>query len=819
MSLILNQSGNYSVKRNESIFYEGQKAQSLNILALGQVNVCISPSDNPGNLSENEITGSSYRLFSIDPNIFIGIGDLFLGKDHSFTYMASEDCSLQIVLMPTMEQVRTFLKNKTDYLWHIISAISAMAGSCAEVLRNLESLEKELSVINNNLVMFYWALREKAGFSHIPSSTYFREGLEIYEAMKEKGILLPSGYEASSVERDYSDLTETEPDTGDLCPLSKKDYYQHLSNVPADVRKSFFGADPYIGEFHCCDAASVLEDLQAKLKEVLRNIELLMGKLYSDSDSCIFAEYYRIAMNEKDNLHVDAVFEALEYIVGKAKDFALLFKEQYGHDMGLDSSYLDFALSRAKAASPSIELKKESSGIPEELKGSLEKILAYSELPQERLLLFRRSMDAFVRLQDKLSQDEQVRSIKNSITQIYFEIYQSVFKRVAEEKNSERLYQMFLTYGYMDERLLDEESLAALYKFTGRQQAAPRFPIYSINEWLQSIYSMKKDPSIDEFGQDYFDVFRELKRRGAVTEKDKLEYDGDRNKRLDFEISNMFRTNNKLCHGQISMYFPVLHREMITRELSKSIVTPELVSECLDRILETDFSAFHREISYRNADKGIEKEFVMKAVLPDIILLPVFGSRGVMWQEITGRNRNSPGRLMLPAFTAENLYDLLLKLVGNFRWELCRTMMGVAWNDITQKSLTSEYTDYIQFFKKNRELSEEAKEKTKAQVQKYRNMMRDIFTADYETWINHESKGVVRLNKVVRGILYRHCPFSRPIREQLEKQPLFADPATQFRNTRAKTVKELENRYGKYTKNGETLDPDFEHNLKFYKEM
>ena len=35
------------------------------------------------------------------------------------------------------------------------------------------------------------------------------------------------------------------------------------------------------------------------------------------------------------------------------------------------------------------------------------------------------------------------------------------------------------------------------------------------------------------------------------------------------------------------------------------------------------------------------------------------------------------------------------------------------WNDITEPSLTSEYCDYIQFYRKNHDLSAEAKEKIK----------------------------------------------------------------------------------------------------------
>ena len=50
-------------------------------------------------------------------------------------------------------------------------------------------------------------------------------------------------------------------------------------------------------------------------------------------------------------------------------------------------------------------------------------------------------------------------------------------------------------------------------------------------------------------------------------------------------------------------------------------------------------------------------------------------------------------------------------MIGDFRWELCRRVQGMRWNDVTEHSLTSDYYDYVMFYSKNRDLSQEAKEK------------------------------------------------------------------------------------------------------------
>ena len=76
------------------------------------------------------------------------------------------------------------------------------------------------------------------------------------------------------------------------------------------------------------------------------------------------------------------------------------------------------------------------------------------------------------------------------------------------------------------------------------------------------------------------------------------------------------------------------------------------------------------------------------------------------------------------------------------------------WNNLHYPSLTSEYTDYLQFYRKNSDLSPEAKVKIKTQLTQNGNRHRDVFTKDYADWILRDAKGAMRVNRVVRNILY-----------------------------------------------------------------
>ena len=155
--------------------------------------------------------------------------------------------------------------------------------------------------------------------------------------------------------------------------------------------------------------------------------------------------------------------------------------------------------------------------------------------------------------------------------------------------------------------------------------------------------------------------------------------------------------------------------------------------------------------------------------------MPNVGNRGVMWQEIEGRNRQTHARMMISSFCITDLDVLFIRLTGEYRWEMCKRVQGARWNDVSDPSLTSLYTEYLQFYRKNNDLSTQAKEQVKAALQKAKNNFREVFIRDYLIWILYEGKGSPRLNKVTRGILFQFCPFSKEVRTVLNTNPLYTD--------------------------------------------
>jgi hypothetical protein len=452
--------------------------------------------------------------------------------------------------------------------------------------------------------------------------------------------------------------------------------------------------------------------------------------------------------------------------------------------------------------------------IPEELRDSTERILAYADIDEKQADLFRRGLDVFRRTKNQLSLDAEARRMRETATAIFFEIYTAVLKRVVKEANPDKLYQLFLRCGFMDEKLLEPEQITELYELLDQSCTNETTAVYEIKNWLEKIYRQEREPSINQFGKDYYDVFREMKKRGEVTDKDKAAYDNDLEARLNHETENLFKIGQRLCFGRMSGYFPVLNSEKVN-DLSEALVTPSKIEASLAKILAVDYSVFHREVVYNNKDHGISKELVMKPVRPEFILIPTLGERAVMWQELTGRVSASAGRIIFPLFTFEDLDNMMVETAAHFRWELSKTMASRSNSE--ESSLYSDYIDYLQFYKKNRELSEEARARIKAQMERCRNNMASMFAADYKTWITFESNGILRLNKVARSIMFKHCPFSKPIREQLQRQPLYNPLITKYDTIMEKQAKALTARYTKLIKSGTPFDINLIQNLHYYR--
>ncbi len=445
----------------------------------------------------------------------------------------------------------------------------------------------------------------------------------------------------------------------------------------------------------------------------------------------------------------------------------------------------------------------------------LKHILEFAQTEPDESAAFLAQVESYRSLPDMTSTDAAAYKIRKQIAPLFYNIYFKVFMQAVEDEDAASpIIEMFLNFGFMDTKLAGEENTKALYDLTGRLRQFKSERVYTIFTWLKSIYFGRNEPSKNEFELDYPAYLLEQKKNGDLNEEQVKKMQNDQKEKVRFEIQNMFNSANRITYGKITTFCPILCEFDLINTIDKMAVTVERLEDELNKIRKIDFSAFYREVNFTNAANDIlSHELLMSEVLPDIILMPNAGTRAMMWQETADKRRDTRARFLFPIFTAANLEEMMIETVGRYRWEMCRKIQGVRWNDIREKSLTSEYCDYLQFYRKNRDLSADAKDKLKTAIQRAKNNYREVFVKDYQSWINYESKGSFRLNKVAREILIVYCPFAKDIRTALKVNPMYQLSIPKFERDNAKKAQRLTALYEKYQKAGGEITEELQQNL------
>lgn len=411
--------------------------------------------------------------------------------------------------------------------------------------------------------------------------------------------------------------------------------------------------------------------------------------------------------------------------------------------------------------------------IIENISGSLNTILDYIGVEGEEKDTIRGYFKAYAEIPDRASYDEEVRVLRKNITKVFYIAYKNAFFKSLKDSNIPAPVKMFLYFGYMDEKIAGADNSILLYQLAHVFKPDKDKHIFTFYEWLKEIYVGHKDPSINEMSLDYKMNLHQLKVDGRITESQEQDLLKNAVKRVEFEIENMFYSASKIVSGQVTVFCPVFSDHQLFKPMDKTMVSYKAVYDYINKVRSIDFGCFFRERVFSNEKIGISKEYVQTEVYPDIILIPGVGSRGAMWQEIAGRNRNTPARFILPFFLNEELDKIIVRMCGEFRWELCRRVQGARWNDLSDPSLTAEYCDYIETFKRNKDLTSEQKEKIKSDYRKYRNSIKEMFVHDYMAYVMYEARGSLRINKVSRAILFKYCPFKKSIRNELIKNGMY----------------------------------------------
>lgn len=522
----------------------------------------------------------------------------------------------------------------------------------------------------------------------------------------------------------------------------------------------------------------------------------LLSILFNESRNDIFEMYQNLYLKGvkakgRDNDIVSSVFRALSGILIQIESEKMSEEPFYNDRMHDYENMLDKAQEIMEGRKELEEICEEVN--IEEITGSLQTIIDYSEIDSEIGDEFINDVETYKGIVNKNSSSDEVRHLKDRLSRNFYEIYISAFLKGVIDRKLPTILRMFFDFGYVDEELAGFENAVALYRISKNLPTNHQNRVYSFFEWLQAIYFGEKNPSRNEFDVDFAEYLHEEVLGKRITKEEEKNIFADSVVRVRYELEQVFPSINKTTSGRIMTFCPLFSEHNAMRDLESILVSATKVNDIIAKITSIDYSAFYRQVVYSNPESGINREYLDVEILPDIILAPNIGSRAMMWQEIEGKRRNTPARMFISIFEQEDLEQQVLRLVGQFRWEMCKRVQGGRWNDVTDKSLTSLYFDYVQFYKKNKELSADAKTKIKNELVRSKNSFREMFIRDYISWMKFESNGSPRLNKVARAILLEFVPFSREIRARLAVNPMYREQIERYEIKQKAKIHKIDN--------------------------
>lgn len=730
---------------------------------------------------------------------FLGIRDLNRGA-HGVTYTALTNAVVYAFpASGSIQDVQEIIKINRDYGALMVSNLSR---TLVEETKIYEELQKSTEDAYQFITGSYERCREIAS----------AEGIDAEELRH---------------------ITALHPfDEPQMVSSEKMGYYQACSKIPADVQKAFFRSSGEICVYHVKEQIGLMRQIHDCCAAYADYLEELLEPLILEQKSLFDMVAKISSAMQRMGVETTQILEELDQIIDQINHLETVLVDKADVSLEINRNYMEetyFSLlspgteksvSAMETADADLALVDGLMMDASQMENVLETILEYAELDEESTQRFTALIEQFRKMPDKESAEDDARNLRRAISKEFYPIYKKVFWKDFQSSGETPIeIDLFLRYGFLSEKLLSEELIDSLLTLDASESGYGGCNVYDMKEWLTAIANGEREPSKNEFDMDYEEYLRDKKKNKEITPQQQEALSRDRERKLDFEVNNMFRVNHRLVNGQITTFVPFLYTEGCASSLERMFLSKDKVNAAVNRIRRVDFSAFYRESLYTKEAPGIKKEFIQQEIFPDIIVMPTAGSRGIMWQELSGRKRNTPGRFLLPAFLEGDLDKLMVYLVGCFRWELCRTMQGAHWNDIQSKSLTSEYSDFLQFYRKNKDLSDEKKEKLKIQIQKSRNNTREIFAVDYANWMHHEAKGGIVLSKPVREIMATYCPFAADIRQSVEDQPIFRDAMARFNRERGKKNREYELKFRIWQKDSVQVPEEIVATRDFYRDL
>ncbi len=794
--------GTEKIKKGEILILQGEEPRFIYYLQSGSVEILSAPGEYEG-LDSRIIVDKSKRVGIINEKSVIAGLSLLFTEPYKKTIRAIEDCI-----------VKKYPLREGGFRQIVVDDPSFAALLLTHVLKRLElSLNdvKKYTLLYQNLcrVNDNFALVAGEVSDNLPDNLSQRAG-DLYRIFTESGGDFPSRIDAKFIVQDNSNLLKKKYlfpglPVESLVDIKQCNFLKKIVGLDNQLLIPMFKSDPNIPIyiFNCAseNLVKLLDRIESVHTEIDAELEYLFG---ANGFIAYLIDKQKIKTWVGSGRVSDNFLRGFVSIANKIHEFyrdisGELLSEKYDSFKKLSN----FVQSIKVEPGP-VEDVHRPSRIPQNIgqlyKNSIYQIFEFGLIEKENQKNLLKLLSDFKKMKEPLSSEIDARKIRRQIARFYYDIYAKVFVRSQSEPAVPQPVKLMLRFGFLDETMIEQEQLAELHEISMRRSEQTDIPIVYEDEFLTKIFNGEENPSINEMGLSYEAHLREeqkhIKGNNATNESDNVQ-------KVIYEINHRIATASSVCSGSTATSFPILTSMNMRGSISHYYVSKKKLESIVNALRDVDFSVFYRETAVMI---GNTKELIKEEVVPYFILLPSFGTKTMLWQELDGTNRRTRGRIVVPILFMGDMMPTMAHTFATFRWELNRTIMGGMWADPIEGGLTGAYFDYINTFKKNPKLSLEAKQKVVERFKSIRNN-RDRFADDYMQWVLYEKDGIMKLNNVVRDMFYRYIPFKKELRDKLENMPAYTEIANRFRNVFAREVGNYERKFKKYQRDDGTL-PD-----------
>jgi hypothetical protein len=784
-----------SLKSGDVLFVQGEKPTGLYMLQSGTVEVLSTPDEYDG-LDRSIVLSKARRVGTLNGKTLLSGFAAHLTGPYVKSVRAVTDASCTRYPLPP-SGIQSFADSDPGQALNILKHLHNNIKTVGLIVARYTKLYQTVCMMADNMAIMYRCMSETNASERLH---HLAETLQ--SKFKARGGRVPAQFDAQFLITDNSSFLDKKyelPEAVKEHPHTKyDDFILKTLQLEQNVVVSMFKSDPSMASSMYDGLSESFNGILDRVDKICHFVDNELTILFGDSDS--WASYLMdnggIGEWERSNkCSPDFVKNLLSLLV----KVNALYEELSGRKMtalfpSIRKIHSYYASGRAQGEAGGAAVEAPAVISTGALSKSIHQIFEFALVQKDFRTKFLKLLNEFKGSKNPFNTEQEGRKLRRQITALYWELYKQVYVRTKGESAPPRSVQMMLNFGFLDEGLLEDQQVADLAELSRVREKSREFPVLMETEFLSMIYDGKVEPSITEMGLTYQGHLEELEKHKTKKDREQEQKVDENIGKVMYEIGQRLATTSAICSGSTATAFPILTSLMVRGNMKQMYTSKRKIETIAKEVRDIDFSVFYRETVLKI---GEAREIIQEEVLPYFILLPIFGSRTLLWQDMTGTNKRSRGRIVVPIFFVGDMTRSLVHTFASFRWELNRDIKGAMWADPIDGGVTGEYFDYVNTFKKMSKLSQEAKEKVDERFRGIRNN-RDRFADDYIQWVLYEKDGIMKLNNVVRDMFFRHVPFRKDLRQKLEEMPAFTQPATRYKNVHKREVEAYERRFKKY---------------------